>query len=115
MAMLSFSFKFRPRTIAGAAMIPTAELATTRPNWRRDGRPDVDVEEKDVSLMGIGSWVDTFDRSIRLSDFGAIIHPFVSFRMDRAAVGCNPGVAGASRLRPSRSVSIESLICLVPG
>jgi hypothetical protein len=42
-------------------MTPMAVLATARPNWRRDGRPNVEVEEKDVSLMEIGSGVNTFD------------------------------------------------------
>ncbi|HZW34255.1 MAG TPA: hypothetical protein VFF52_26265 [Isosphaeraceae bacterium] len=38
-AMLSFSLRFRPRTIAGAASAPTAVPARVFTNWRRVGRP----------------------------------------------------------------------------
>ncbi len=37
-AMLSFSLRFRPRTIAGAAIAPKAVPATVVTNWRRVGR-----------------------------------------------------------------------------
>src|SRR4051812_31318296 len=51
-AMLSFSLRFRPRTIAGAARAPTAAPATARPNCRRvvpvAGRP---AEEDEVWSM----------------------------------------------------------------
>ena len=46
-AMLSLSFRFRPRTIAGAAIAPMVVPAKVFTNWRRVGRP-ADVT---VSLM----------------------------------------------------------------
>ena len=39
-AMLSFSLRFRPRRIAGAASVAAAEPASTRPNCRREGRDE---------------------------------------------------------------------------
>jgi hypothetical protein len=63
MAMFSFSFKFRPRTIAGAKAAPTAVPATVRPNWRRVGRPI--EEEEEVLLMVVVPLVSTLDRSVR--------------------------------------------------
>ena len=50
MAMFSFSLRFRPRTIAGAAKAPAAAPATACPNCRRVGCADSPVE-KAVSPM----------------------------------------------------------------
>ena len=61
-AMFSFSFRFRPRTIAGAAKAPTAAPATVLANWRRVGRnAGRSAVEEGVWLMGTGSRVVGFN------------------------------------------------------